>query len=246
MKTTTTPLPILRIGVDLINTSAFLRVAHPRLPGGWSCAGEWPTSFAYPLSYLRFHRDHGDVSLYLLRTDPDTLSVVSVVPGMGTISPAERAAVLDDFRASVLGLPGMSHFPAVMVQPEKVAEFPPPPEVQKVLDRLAGLLNNGAGFHPFDPTAWPYFIAALHLTKRSISFDWLIDAFSLKHTIPERAFLRLEDSFVSSMKLLRRYDEGLDYKREVELKRATSGSASSTNPQPPAGLQPLCEGRSTN
>lgn len=217
---TTTPLPILRIGVNLANTSAFLRAARAKLPGGWSCAGDWPTSFAYPLSYLRFRRASGDVSLYLLRTDPDTLSVVSVVPAIGTISAAERAAVLDDFRASVLDLPGLSQFPAVMVQPEKVAEFTPPPEVQKVLDHWAGLLNNGAGFHPFDATAWPYFIVNLHLTKRSISFDWLVDTFSLKHTIPEYAFLRLEDSFISSMELLRRHDEGLDYKREVELKRA--------------------------
>jgi hypothetical protein len=240
MKYINTPLPILRIGVDIADTCHFLGATRGNLPGGWSCAGGWPAAFAHPLMYLHYRRQvAGERSfyLYLLRTDPDTLTVVGIVPGTGTTTIPEQRAVLDDFRSCVLDRPQTRRFPVVMVEPGKVAEFPdfpPPPEVQKVLDHWRGQFNNGAGFHPFDSTSWPYFLVNLHLTKRSISFDWLIDAFSLKHTIPERALLRLEERFYSSMELLRRHDEGLDYKREVQLKRSQAGPTASINPQPSA------------
>jgi len=229
-----TPFPILRLGVDLADTASFLRAARASLPGGWSCAGEWPALFAYPLCYLHFRRRHAQDQptsyVYLLRTDPDTLSVVGVVPDTGAITPGARHALLDDFRVSVLDSPPMRRFPISLVHPEPVAEFPPPPEVQKVLDRWSEFVNHGAGFHPFDATSWQDFLVALHLKKRSVTFDWLIDAFSLKHTIPERALERLEDRFYSSMELLRRHDEGLEYQREVALKRATAGPDATLKP----------------
>src|SRR5688572_17182769 len=104
-----TAFPILRIGIDIADTTRFLRAARGELRGGWSCAGEWPALFAYPLHYLHFRRRRDDdqpVSyVYLLRTDPDTLSVVGIVPGTGPSTSAERGALLDDFRSSVLDLP---------------------------------------------------------------------------------------------------------------------------------------------
>lgn len=248
MMKTNIPYPILRVAVDLADTSTFLRAARAGLPGGWSCAGGWPASFAYPLAYLRFRRDRGDseptFNLYLLRTDPDTLSVVGIVPDTGAIESSERQAVLDDFRSSVLDLAETRRFPAVIVEPlfqshDLTLSEPwrsPPPEVQKVLDHWSGLLNNGAGFHPFDQTDWQYFLVNLHLTKRSISFEWLIDAFALKHTIPECALLRLEEDFYSSMKLLDRHNEGLEFQQKVNLERSRA------NHQPPAAPEPACNG----
>lgn len=218
------PCPILRIGVEVLFSGAFLQATRGKLPGGWSCSGDYPTHFAHPLRYLSFKRRiDGERSsyVYLLRTDPETLTVAGIVPGTDKTTISEQRALLDNFRACVLDLPKTRVYPVAAVHPENVAEFGPPPEVRKVLNHWRGLLNHGAGFHPFDPSDWQWLMVNLHLTRRSIAFDWLIDTFSLKHTIPERALDRLENRFVSSMELLRCYDDGLDFKRQADRKRSS-------------------------
>ena len=248
MKTTktTTPLPILRIGVNTTENSRFLRATHGELRRGWSRDCDYRAFFAPETFYAEYRRNRGDggpiFRLYLLRTDPNTLSVVSVVPGTGTITIPEHCAVLDDFRSSVLAMPLTRHFPSAIVEPVpqsydlSLSEpwASPPPEVLKVMERWTLLVNNGAGFHPFDPFAWEHLIVALHMTRRSINFQWLVDWFRLNHLMPQAALGALENDFVSFLRLLRSHDEYLHLKREVELKRAGApgGAVMAINDQP--------------
>ena len=223
------PFPILRIGVDISDTCRFLRATHGELHRGWSRRCDYPASYAPNTFYASYLRDRGAdeciVHLHLPRTDPDTLTVVSVLPGTGTLTVSQHRALLDDFRSSVLDLPETRAFPVVMVEPPspRPSGPMPPPEVLKVLKRWTRLFNNGAGFHPFDCFAWHYLIVGLHTTKRCIDFQWLNDWFRLKHLLPRDALTRLEEDLFSSLRLLGYYDEGLDYKRQVELKRSSTG-----------------------
>src|SRR5687767_6745456 len=144
------PYPILRIAVDAADNSSFLRATQGTLRKGWSRNWDYPAFFTDQTCYACYRRDRGDdrptFNLYLLRTDPQTLSVVSIVPNTGTLSLPEHRAVLHDFRFSVLDMFETRHFPVVVVEPAvpPAREFAPPPEVLKVLERWTPLVNNGA------------------------------------------------------------------------------------------------------
>ena len=224
--------PILRLGVDAADHSKFLRATQRNLRNGWRGAGDWPAFFAPQTRYVRYRQDRGAHeranTLYLLRTDPATLTVVSIRPNTGTLSLAERWAVLDDFRASVLHTPDTRSFPSVVVEPDSRPASLPPPKVQRLLDYWRGFLNNGAGFHPFDPSDWQDVLITLRLTGRCISFDWLINAFYLRFSMPANALVHLEEDFYSSMKLLERHDELRALKRKALQAGATCNDHPST------------------
>src|SRR5689334_8911857 len=99
---TMTQYPILRIGVDALDQPAFLRATLGRFRNGWSRDCDYPASFADQTYYACYRQDRGNgrpkFNLYVLRTDPNTLSVVSVVSSSGTLTIPEHRAVLDDFR----------------------------------------------------------------------------------------------------------------------------------------------------